>query len=173
MRMARQHPRYGEVVRVGDYMVESYYLRFIADSLRRLPQKRRELRDLEEGVIRATPVEDLTGMPRAPETVGNPTLAAAHKLMDEHEPTFGRRAHLRLWLHSVDEIYRKLTTDQQQVIKLLYWDKSVTVLGAGERLNVSVPTAYRLRNHALLAFATELIGDHILMPVVERDKKRQ
>lgn len=156
--MSRVHPRYGDTVKIGDVRVESHYLRFVADELRRYAERKRRLRELEEDVIKATPFYDNTGMPRASD-VSDPTHGAALRLQDSQEPTFRMRVHLRMWLRTVEDVYKRLPQEQQQVIRMLYWDKRYTIHGIATELNMSRPTVYRHRDKALFAFASHIIGE--------------
>jgi len=149
---------------VGNYRVESHYLRFAADELRRYQGRKHSLRVMEDSVIRGTSITDNLGMPRGTD-VSNPTHNAAMRLMDVNDPTFKRRAHLRVWVNSTDELLRSLPNEQQQIIRLIYWEGDLTILGVARRLNMAMPTVNRHRNAALLAFAVHVIGDQILIPL--------
>ena len=170
--MSRTSPRFGHTVRVGDFRIESHYLRFIADELRRYPERKDSLRELEAGVIKGTSELDTLGMPRG-SGPSNPTHAAALRLMDVNEPTFKRRVHLRTLVASVDEWFRRLPDEQRQIVRHLYWEGHLTMLGVASRLHISLPTLNRTRNHILATMAVHLIGDHILIAVVNDDSKCQ
>ena len=166
--MSRTSPRYGDTVRVGNNRIESHYLRFIGDQLKRFQDRKRRLRELEEGIIKATSIMDTLGMPRGSDP-GNPTQGAAWRLMDEKEPTFAYRSHLRGWIAAIDEVYKSLPVEHQQIIKQIYWDRRFTLYGVGRNLHMSRQSVNLKRNEALVEFAIKLIGDHILIPAGPKD----
>lgn len=143
-------------VRVDDYEIEPHYVSFVEAELRRYTSRRRRLANLEDDLIRGTPAEDNTGMPR-PSGVGNPTMNKAMALMNN-----GERAHLSMWLRMVDNVYNTLPVEQRAAIRVLYFENRFTMEGAAEHLHVDRKTLWRYRNRALLAFVTELIGDYVV-----------
>lgn len=160
----RTAPRYGATVKVGEYRVERTYLRFVAELLRNYAEKKALLRSLEESVIKGTPSTDNAGMPRG-SGPSDPTHGAALRLMDSNEPSFKARAHLRLSINAIQEVYNHLPLVEQQIIRELHWHRTKTLLRLAEELYMTTSTLCRKRNRVLLKFAVELIGDHILLPL--------
>lgn len=143
-----------EIVHIGEFHVERHYLRFVESELKRHPHRKRRLRDLEDDIIRATPEEDLTGMPKG-STPGNPTLNKAISLMRSEE-----RAHLSMMVRRVEDTFTRLSPLQQDIIRLLYFDGRFTLEGVIEKVHCPRRTFFRQRNGALLAFTLTLVGDH-------------
>lgn len=141
-------------MRVGDFTIERHYVRFVEAELRRHPHRKRRLSAMEDEIIRATPGEDLTGMPRG-SGPGNPTMNQAFALMRNEE-----RARLALMVRLVEVVFAELQPLQQDIIRLVYWDGRYTLEGALAKVPASRRTFFRRRNQALLAFALSLVGDH-------------
>lgn len=141
-------------MRVGDFTIERHYIRFIEAELRRHPHRKRRLSALEDDIIRATPSEDLTGMPRG-SSPGNPTMNQAFALMHNEE-----RAHLATIVRRVEAVLTDLHPLQRDIIRLLYLDGRYTPEGALAQVSVSRRTFFRRRNQALSAFVLSLVGDH-------------
>lgn len=141
-------------MRVGDFVVERHYVRFVEAELRRHPHRKRRLSVLEDDLIRATPSEDLTGMPRG-SGPGNPTMNQALALMRNEE-----RAHLAMIVRRVEATFAELHPLQRDIIRLLYWDGRYTLEGALAQVPASRRTFFRKRNQALAAFVLSLVGDY-------------
>lgn len=149
-----------KAIRIGDFEVESHYLRFVESELKRHPYRKRRLKELEDDLIRATSEEDNTGMPRG-SNVSNPTLVKALALMKDDQ-----RAHLQMQVRRVEEVYKGLTELQQRIVDLLYFGNRYTYRGVMEQLHVSRRQMYYHRNKALLDMAFAIVGDHVAKTVL-------
>jgi RinA family phage transcriptional activator len=149
----------GKTVWIDGCEVGRHYVDFIEAELKLYPTRKVRLRTLEEGIIRGTPTEDLTGMPRGGGP-SNPTHNRAMALMNDQE-----RTHLALWIRAIEEILKQITTDQQHIIRHMYFENRLKPEGVADLLNMTVPTLYRYRNRALLRFCLGMIGEHVVINV--------
>lgn len=161
--MARKSPRLAATVKVGKHRILAMYLQYSIQLLKNLGAQKQELRKLEAAVLLAGPKGDNRGMPRAP-GVSDPTPRQAALLDDETEPTFKQRAHLRLMIHTVQEAFNHLPTDEQYMLKHLYILDTKTVRGVAMDLHMTVATVTRKRNRALSKIAVAVVGEQILFP---------
>jgi predicted DNA-binding protein (UPF0251 family) len=155
------------LVRIDDYEIEAHYVSFVEAELRRYTSRKRRLGNLEDDIIRSTSPEDNTGMPR-PSGVGNPTASKALALMKN-----GERSHLSMWCRLVDDVYKALPIEQRAAIRILYFENQLTMEGAAMHLHIDRTTLWRHRNRALLAYATEMIGDHVVQVATNRQQSRR
>lgn len=141
-------------IRIGDYVVENHYLRFVEAELRRHPHRKRRLRQIEKDILFGTSEDDRVGMPRGTDT-SQPTQNRGIALALNRE-----YQHLLLMVQNVEDVLNDLPDHQQKLVRHWYfertmkWDDMLKVLGMGER------TFYRHRTQVLLAFVLTLVGDH-------------
>lgn len=141
----------GRPLRVDGVEVSRHYVTFVEGELRLYPARKRRLAYLETCIATATPhIEE--GMPKPP-GFGNPTLNRAIALAQDQE-----RAWLKAWVEAIEGVYNSLTPLQQMIIKLLYFERRLTVEGVALELGRDAKTIRHHRNQALLQFITLLTG---------------
>lgn len=145
----------GRPMVVDDIEVSRHYVSFVEGELRLYPARKRRLAYLETCIATATPAFE-EGMPRAP-GVGNPTLSRAVALMQDQERTF-----LQAWVRMVEDTFHALSLEQQQVIRLMYFENRLRPEGVADELKIHFTNVYKHRNRALLAFCVTIVGEHAI-----------
>lgn len=142
-------------MRVDGIEVSRHYVTFVEGELRLYPARKRRLAYLETCIATATPhVEE--GMPKPP-GVGNPTLSRAIALSQDRE-----RAWLKAWVEAVEGVYNSLPPLQQMIIRLLYFERRLTIEGVALELGKSEKTIRDHRKQALLSFIALLTDAPII-----------
>ncbi len=94
---------------------------------------------------------ELSDMPRGSE-VSNPTAAKVFKLM-----TLDSKAErVQVWVQAVDDMWPGLTFEEQNIIDLYYFRRTLTAEGIAQRLNMSRRLVYNKLNDILLNFANRV-----------------
>ncbi len=91
---------------------------------------------------------ELSDMPRGSE-VSNPTAAKVFKLM-----TLDNKARsVEPWVNAIDSMWPGMTHEEQSIIDLYYFRRTLTVEGIAQRMSTSRRSIYRRIDAILLDFA--------------------